>query len=562
MSQLRPVSRRRLSIALMLLLAAGFGVARSEGQEFRLFRFDKEIGSESFAVVPGTEEGALSITASSRVDLSGRIVIMNQLLNVTDRTYALRDYRVDADVQGEKQSIVAKRTADSVVVEVTAGETHLRRQFPARGDVLVLDNLVMNHLALLAMRTARRGFLPETLEVVVPQVGALMSAAITPMPPDADGSRRIEVRIGSVTEVIRLGPTMQMDGAEIASQGLRYERVGPGAPAQTSRPSPPPAKVERSVPEATAEPTRALFEEQPVNFDSKGTNLDGLLTLPRGGQKIPYPAVLFVHDAGAQDRDETIGPNRPFYEIARGLAVYGIASLRYDKRTLAAPQTIHPLHSTVQEEVIDDALAALEFLRSQIAIDHRRVWVVGHGLGGSLAPSIARVDGGVVGLVILAGSLRPLDASLRERISVGATAGSGEGTTEPVLDPDARLALAMLDSLAAGTLPETRTILGISGHYLHDYRSRDLAGDFEKFGGPALLLFGEKDNQTRQADIDSWNAAIARAGKKNATVHTLAGLGHLFIPIAGGTSPDALTNPGHVDPLVIDEIVRFILTPP
>ena len=517
MRHVAPLSWKRLAVAPLFLLAAGIGVARSEGQEFRLYRFDREIGSESFEITPPSPEERVSVTASSKIDLAGRIVTVNQTLLADGRSYSLREYKAEAEVQGQKQSITARRTADSVVVEIRAGETALRRAFPAPGDVMVLDNLAMNHLALLAMRIQERGFLPETLDVVVPQIGALMSAQVLPEPPAADGSRAIRVTIGSVTETIRIGPSGRIDGADIPSQGLRFERATPGQPV---RPAPPPPRTEddRAIPESAAQPGRALFEERPVTFDSKGASLDGFLTLPRGGQKIPYPAVLFVHDAGAQDRDETLGPNRPFFEIARGLAVYGIASLRYDKRTLAAPQTVHPLRVTARDETIDDALAALEILRSEGKIDGRRIWILGHGLGGSLAPTIARGDGGIEGLVILGGSLRPLDAILRDRI-LGATGSPARPRS--AVDSEARVALAMLDSLAAGTLPGDRMVMGIGSRYLADYRARDLAGDFIAFTGPTLLLFGGKDDQIGQADIDSWNTAITRAQKRNAVSRTV-----------------------------------------
>lgn len=562
MSQARSDSWKRPAFTLLLLLAAGIGVARSAGQEFRLFRFEKEIGLESFAVAPAPEAGLVSVTGASRVDMSGRIVTTSQLLVVEDRTYSLREYRVDADVQGEKQSVAARRIADSIVVEISAGGTGLRRSFHVSGEALVLDNLAMSHLALLAMRSAARAFRPETLQVVVPQVGALLDAHVAPEPPAPDGSRKIGVRIGSVTEVIRIGPTGVAVGADIPSQGLRYETAAIGAASSSEQPPAPRTEVDRTVPVGEAKPTRALFEEQPVSFDSNGTRLDGILTLPRGGQRIPYPAVLFVHDSGAQDRDETLGPNRPFFELARGLAVYGIASFRYDKRTLAAPQTVHPLRSTVQDEVLDDALAALELLRTKGAIDGHRLWILGHGLGGSLAPTIARADGGVFGIIALAGSLRPIDAILRDRILAAGSGAGNLGGADPISGGDTRAMLAILDSLEAGTLPDSRIVMGIGSPYLRDYRARDLAGDFAGFKGPSLLLFAGKDDRIGPADVDSWTTAAARVGKKNSVSHTYPGLGHLFIPIVGEPSAEALTVPGNVDPAVIERVARFILTPP
>jgi pimeloyl-ACP methyl ester carboxylesterase len=51
----------------------------------------------------------------------------------------------------------------------------------------------------------------------------------------------------------------------------------------------------------------------------------------------------------------------------------------------------------------------VELLRTAPGIDRRRVYVLGHSMGGSLAPRIAAFEGGVAGIVIVAG----LDAETR-----------------------------------------------------------------------------------------------------------------------------------------------------
>ena len=87
--------------------------------------------------------------------------------------------------------------------------------------------------------------------------------------------------------------------------------------------------------------------------------LPGLLTLPDGAG--PFPAVLLVHGSGPQDRDEAVGPNRPFRDLAVGLADLGVASLRYDKRTFAHGKRLADAlqgRLSVEEEVIRDALCA------------------------------------------------------------------------------------------------------------------------------------------------------------------------------------------------------------
>ncbi|HEY3416201.1 MAG TPA: DUF3887 domain-containing protein, partial [Armatimonadota bacterium] len=147
-----------------------------------------------------------------------------------------------------------------------------------------------------------------------------------------------------------------------------------------------------AVPYQTPEYVRAgSFHEVEVTVGSGEWALPGTLSMPEGNG--PFPALVLVHGSGPQDRDETIGPNKPFRDIAEGLASQGIAVLRYEKRTKAhgpqfTPEIIAKL--TVQEEVVDDALAAVALLRGTAGIDPRRIYVLGHSLGGGIAPRIGQ----------------------------------------------------------------------------------------------------------------------------------------------------------------------------
>lgn len=61
--------------------------------------------------------------------------------------------------------------------------------------------------------------------------------------------------------------------------------------------------------------------------------LEGVLTIPRKGDKLPV--VIIVGDAGAIDKDYSIGPNKIYKDLAWGLADNGVAVYRYDKRNYA-----------------------------------------------------------------------------------------------------------------------------------------------------------------------------------------------------------------------------------
>jgi len=47
------------------------------------------------------------------------------------------------------------------------------------------------------------------------------------------------------------------------------------------------------------------------------------------------PAVLLVQGSGAPDEHATVGPNKPFEDLANGFGGQGIAVLRYRSRAFA-----------------------------------------------------------------------------------------------------------------------------------------------------------------------------------------------------------------------------------
>ena len=92
--------------------------------------------------------------------------------------------------------------------------------------------------------------------------------------------------------------------------------------------------------------------------------------------------------------------------------------MRYEKRTKAhsAKYTSAIIAGlTVQEEVIDDALSAVQRLRRTPAIDPSRIYVLGHSLGATLAPRIGQQDPALAGLIILAGLTRPLEDTILDQ---------------------------------------------------------------------------------------------------------------------------------------------------
>lgn len=158
------------------------------------------------------------------------------------------------------------------------------------------------------------------------------------------------------------------------------------------------------------------LEEKSVEISTDTFRLPGTLTLPKGGSRLPV--LILVHGSGPNDRDETLGPNKLFRDIAWGLAEQGIAVLRYDKRTKVYGTAAYPqgVEATFDNEVVDDVISAVRLVKSLPEIDSARVYVLGHSLGGMLVPRIAQRagEGCLGGIISLAGPVRKMEQLLTE----------------------------------------------------------------------------------------------------------------------------------------------------
>ena len=148
--------------------------------------------------------------------------------------------------------------------------------------------------------------------------------------------------------------------------------------------------------------------------------LNGLLTLPDNTDE-KVPAVVLVHGSGASNMDEKVMKLTPFKDLAEGLAEKGIASVRYDKRTYAhAAKMMKEKALTVKEETIEDAILAAELLRKDERIDHDRIFIIGHSMGGMLAPRIDAEGGNFRGMILMAGTpVKMEDIVLRQLKQAG-----------------------------------------------------------------------------------------------------------------------------------------------
>ncbi len=278
--------------------------------------------------------------------------------------------------------------------------------------------------------------------------------------------------------------------------------------------------------------------------------LPGVLTTPKGPG--PFPAVVLVHGSGPQDADETMGRVRVFKDLSLGLASRGVAVLRYVKRTRADPRPV----VTVKEEVIDAVRAAVDLLSANPQVDPRRIVILGHSLGGYLAPRIASEDARVAGLVIFAGNTRPIEDLLVEQVRYLASLGPNARRSSPTLAEALKLKAAVEDPQLAADRPLPALAGGATGAYFIDLRGYRPEAVAAHLSVPMLIVRGERDYQVGQADFEAWKGAVC--GEPRAWCKQYPGLNHAFVEGTGPSTPTEYLRPGHVDALVIEDIARWV----
>lgn len=281
--------------------------------------------------------------------------------------------------------------------------------------------------------------------------------------------------------------------------------------------------------------------------------LPGLLCVPNN--VTDPPVVILIPGSGPNDKDETIGPNKPLKDIAIGLAGKGIASLRYDKRTNKYPN-MKPETVGLNEEVIDDALSAIKLLRANALTKGSKIFIAGHSLGAMCAPMIASKSKDVSAIILIAGPARPLEDLVYEQIGyISSLAKDTTGNAAEMKELNKQIATVKdpkaLKKAEAKDLP-----LGMPSHYWQSLKAYNQVKTAKKLKQPVLILQGERDYQVTMKDMEIWKKELGQ-NPKNKFI-SYPELNHLLLKGEGKSIPGEYMNPGNVEHKLILDMAEFI----
>lgn len=298
------------------------------------------------------------------------------------------------------------------------------------------------------------------------------------------------------------------------------------------------------------------YTEKEVVIGDGKWKLPGILTVPEG--KGPFPVVVLVHGSGPNDMDETMGPLKPFEDIAVGLASKNIAVLRYNKRSFEYNASYAAIKkATVKDEVIDDTFAAINYLAALPQIDTSRIFVLGHSQGAMLMPRIISADkkGLIKGAVMMSGNSRPLQDVTMDQYRYFYKLGQ---LNKEQLDYYInQYSMINNPDFSAGNTPKGFALGGT--YWWADLKAYNQVEVAKQLNTPLLIMQGARDYQVLAAkDFQGWKDALSN--KPNVSFKLYPKLNHMYTEGEGGELSTNMEyfNQANIPGYVIDDIINWI----
>ena len=300
----------------------------------------------------------------------------------------------------------------------------------------------------------------------------------------------------------------------------------------------------------TVAPAAAV--ESPHTIRSAGLELAGTLAIPRGVTK-PVPVVVIIAGSGPTDRNGNsamgIRPNS-YAQLAWRLAERGIASLRYDKRSLPGTQGTFDIMKMTLADFAADARAAAESLSRDRRFS--RVGFLGHSEGASLALIAAGQGAPVFGVIHVSGLGRRTSEVLREQLS-------RQFDSVTLVRYDTAMKHYLLGEQPADVPPQLAMLfVPVNRTFMGSMMAFDPPAAIRAVRQPVLIVQGQTDLQARVVDAERLHAA-----RPDAKLVVIPSANHVLKQVTDTTLPGQLPsyqNPGlPIMPEVVNAIADWIL---
>lgn len=256
---------------------------------------------------------------------------------------------------------------------------------------------------------------------------------------------------------------------------------------------------------------------RPVVLNTSTGQLKGKLLIP--GSAATYPVVLLIAGSGPTDMDGNSAPlqmtNNSLKYLAEGLAIKGIASLRFDKRGVATSASAGKDEYSLRfDDYIKDVRGWIDYLSRDRRFS--AIYVVGHSEGALIGIVACEDNPKVKGYVSIAGTGRPMYELLEEQLA---------GQPETIR----KMATSINDSLKLGKMvpgvPLGLQVLFRSSvqPYLISCYKYDPIEEIKKLTIPILIIQGRNDIQVTVKD-----AELLKQGAPSADLQFIEKMNHVL----------------------------------
>jgi dienelactone hydrolase len=298
------------------------------------------------------------------------------------------------------------------------------------------------------------------------------------------------------------------------------------------------------------------YYETKLSVKTGTLEMPGILLMPNVIEN--PPVVILLGGSGPTDKDGTVGPNKVLKDIAVGLSSMGIATYRFDKRTIKYGSEIQHNISKfgIEQEVIEDAISAVKLIKNYPNTKYSKIFIAGHSLGAYCAPLVAKNSKDVLGIILLAGNARPLEDLILEQYTYIYSLDSIDSQEKAELKKIEEQVARVKNTKLLKASQEKDLPLNLNSYYWQSLKKYDHIKTAKSIKQPVLVLQGERDYQVTMKDYEIWTKELS-SNTKNKFI-SYPKLNHLFISGDSKSIPEEYDKPGHVDEAVIKSMVDFI----
>lgn len=300
--------------------------------------------------------------------------------------------------------------------------------------------------------------------------------------------------------------------------------------------------------------------------------LAGTLSIPK--EEGPHPAVVLLQGSGENGRDYAYRGHKFFLVLADHLTRRGLAVLRYDLR--GVEESEGRLSGASLEDLARDAASALRFLKERPSTEAGSVGLIGHSMGGMIAPWIHEQFEEAAFLALLAPLSLPGHQVLsQQRARIADVAGASPADVDSIREQSRRVfEILRSDRDSADVASQLRPILRDGGAqndrlqlkveantspWFREFARYDPRPALRQVDVPILALFGGQDLLVPpQQNVAPMRAALADSRSDRVSVRVLEGLNHRMQPAKREQASGGEEIETTIAPEVLEQLTTWI----